>query len=87
MGGPDDPDNGLALCSLHHKLFDRGALGVDESYRVKVSDRFTGRTPAARTVYELHGVELKPRPGSVVPAKQHIAWHDREVYKGEPLAV
>src|SRR6478672_10825060 len=27
LGGPDDPDNGLALCSLHHKLFDRGALG------------------------------------------------------------
>ncbi len=27
FGGPDDLDNGLALCSLHHKLFDRGALG------------------------------------------------------------
>lgn len=28
LGGPDDLDNGFALCSLHHKLFDRGALGL-----------------------------------------------------------
>ena len=24
-GGPDTEDNGLALCTLHHKRFDRGA--------------------------------------------------------------
>jgi len=33
--GPDTLDNGLALCSLHHKLFDRGALGLDQDLRVK----------------------------------------------------
>jgi len=27
--GPDSLDNGLALCVLHHKLFDLGALGLD----------------------------------------------------------
>lgn len=27
FGGPDTLDNGLALCMLHHKLFDRGVLG------------------------------------------------------------
>src|SRR5262249_20965026 len=27
--GPDDLDNGLALCVLHHKLFDLGVLGLD----------------------------------------------------------
>ncbi|MFC5954746.1 phosphorothioated DNA-binding restriction endonuclease [Streptomyces pratens] len=26
--GPDHVDNGLCLCSLHHKLFDKGVLGV-----------------------------------------------------------
>jgi hypothetical protein len=31
--GPDTPDNGLALCSLHHKLFDLGALGLDQRLR------------------------------------------------------
>ena len=28
-GGPDLPQNGLALCSVHHKLFDLGAYTVD----------------------------------------------------------
>src|SRR5262249_28624644 len=27
-GGPDVVTNGLALCSLHHKAFDLGAIGV-----------------------------------------------------------
>jgi len=28
-GGPDVLQNGLALCTLHHKLFDRGAFTLD----------------------------------------------------------
>ncbi len=40
LDGPDDLDNGLALCSLHHKLFDRGMLGLDDDVAVVVSKRF-----------------------------------------------
>jgi HNH endonuclease len=29
FGGPDSLDNGLALCSLHHKLFDVGVHNLD----------------------------------------------------------
>ncbi|HEY0698135.1 MAG TPA: HNH endonuclease [Micromonospora sp.] len=84
--GPDSPDNGLALCVLHHKLFDRGVLGLDDSLRVRVSEAFTARTPAGRTVYDLHGRPLRPRPGTVPPAERHVEWHRREVFKGVPLA-
>ncbi|MFI1092037.1 phosphorothioated DNA-binding restriction endonuclease [Streptomyces sp. NPDC020917] len=31
FGGPDEVDNGLCLCSLHHKLFDKGVLGLGEA--------------------------------------------------------
>ena len=85
--GPDEADNGLALCSLHHKLFDRGALGIDDQLRVKVSAAFSARTDRGRAVYELHERALRPRPGTVTPAERHVAWHDREVFKGEPLTV
>ncbi|KXK62204.1 restriction endonuclease [Micromonospora rosaria] len=84
--GPDSLDNGLALCVLHHKLFDFGALGLDAEMRVEVSAAFTARTPAGRTVYDLHGRALRPRPGTPIPAAEHVAWHRREVFKGEPLA-
>ena len=84
--GPDDLDNGLALCVLHHKLFDMGVLGLDPDLRVQVSAVFSARTTAGRTVYELHGRPLNPRPGTVIPAAEHVAWHTREVFKGQPLA-
>ncbi len=83
--GPDVADNGLALCSLHHKLFDRGALGLDGQMRVKVASVYGARTDQGRAVYDLHERELRPRPGTALPAERHVAWRDREVFKGEPL--
>lgn len=84
--GPDDLDNGLALCALHHKLFDLGALGLDLKLRVLVSAVFTARTSAGRAVYDLHERLLTPRPGAITPSADHITWHTREVFKGKPLA-
>jgi putative restriction endonuclease len=83
--GPDDLDNGLALCALHHKLFDLGALGMDLSLRVLVSAVFNARTSAGRAVYEPHGRLLTPRPGGTTPSADHITWHTREVFKGSHL--
>lgn len=84
FGGPDDPDNGLALCSLHHKLFDRGALGLVQD-RIVVSNHFTANTEAGRRTYDLHGVQLRPRPGVSIPAESHIEWHTTQVFKGHAL--
>ena len=36
--GPDIEVNGLALCSLHHKLFDRGAFTLSQQLEILVSD-------------------------------------------------
>jgi hypothetical protein len=36
-GGPCEISNGLALCAIHHKAFDKGSIGLDESMRVQVS--------------------------------------------------
>lgn len=84
--GPDDLDNGLALCSLHHKLLDRGAIGLQDPGTVIVSAAFSAVGAVGRAVYELHGRELRPRPGTVLPALEYVHWHRREVFKGNPLA-
>lgn len=81
LGGPDDLDNGLALCSLHHKLFDRGALGLSPDLTVVVSPGFTARTEASKRIYDLHGRELRPRPGSATPAEHHRVWHEEQVFR------
>lgn len=84
--GPDELDNGLALCALHHKLFDRGVLGLSTSYRVQVSTDYTARTDVGRMVYELADRELRPRAGTPVPNIAHLDWHTRQVFKGLSLS-
>ncbi len=87
FGGPDSLDNGLALCSLHHKLLDRGAIGFSDPGTIFVSDAFSAVGDVGRSVYSLHGRELRPRPGTALPAAVHVLWHRQEVFKGNPLAV
>lgn len=86
FGGPDSPDNGLALCSLHHKLLDRGVLGLADSETVVVSDAYATVSEAGRLVYDLHGRRLRPRPGTALPAMEHVGWHRDQVFKGVALA-
>ncbi|MDP9462035.1 MAG: HNH endonuclease, partial [Actinomycetota bacterium] len=86
LGGPDDLDNGLALCSLHHKLFDRGMLGLDDDFAVVVSQRFSARTAQGRALYDLHGRRLQPRRGTPLPAERHVMWHREQVFQGTALA-
>lgn len=86
LDGPDEIENGLCLCSLHHKLFDKGVLGLDDGHRVLVSQRFVGHSPAAREhVIALAGRPLiGPQPGTPPVAAIHRDWHARQVFQGEP---
>lgn len=80
--GPDEPSNGLALCALHHALFDLGALGLTPDLRIRVSPRYTARSRAGRAVGELDGAPLaRPRPGRPPLDPASVEWHDRQVFK------
>ncbi|MFE3644583.1 phosphorothioated DNA-binding restriction endonuclease [Streptomyces sp. NPDC059169] len=89
FGGPDDVDNGLCLCSLHHKLFDKGVLGIGDGHRILVSQRFVGRSPAAREhVVALAGRPIiGPQPGVRPVAAAHRSWHIGQVFHGSPRPV
>ncbi|WP_316519964.1 phosphorothioated DNA-binding restriction endonuclease [Kitasatospora brasiliensis] len=84
--GPDEVDNGLCLCSLHHKLFDKGVLGLGEGHRILVSRRFVGRSEASRRhVLALSGrTVIGPQAGVAPVAERHREWHARQVFHGEP---
>ncbi|WP_200258123.1 phosphorothioated DNA-binding restriction endonuclease [Streptomyces sp. HSG2] len=86
LGGPDEVDNGLCLCAMHHKLFDKGVLGIGESHRVLVSRDFVGRGAAARDhVIALAGRPvIGPQPGTPSVASRHRSWHTRQVFQGQP---
>jgi putative restriction endonuclease len=81
--GPDTVDNGLCLCSFHHKLLDRGVLGIADDHAVSVSAHFVGRGRAAEElVLRLVGQPLlQPQPGQPGPADGHLGWHEQQVFR------
>src|SRR5262249_28442625 len=42
--GPDEIGNGLALCAIHHKALDRGAIGISNDLRVLISAEIHGQS-------------------------------------------
>lgn len=82
-GGPDKEYNGIALCSLHHKLFDRGAFTVDKDMVIKVSEKAHGTGGFDEWLLKFHGKLLKsPQRPTCYPKPQFTEWHIREVFKG-----
>jgi putative restriction endonuclease len=81
--GPDEVSNAVALCSLHHKLLDRGAIGFTIDLTVAVSSHFIGRSDTAEDlVLSLVGRGLQPpQAGEARPHVDHIGWHTREVFR------
>jgi len=80
-GGPDEVPNGLALCSLHHKLFDLGVLTVDPKYEILVSDHVVGEW-GRRLQDSLHGKPIAlPRRDTDFPAEKYLTWHKRNIFK------
>ena len=79
--GPDAESNGLALCTLHHRLFDRGAFTVDAERRLLVSSHVVGDT-LDESLMRFHLEPIhNPREPVHAPAPEHLAWHQREVFR------
>jgi len=87
QGGPDELENGMALCELHHALFDLGVLGISLTHRILVTDGFVGKSEASkRLVYDLHDTELRePAPNKPMPSLDFIGWHQTEVFRQDVL--
>ena len=83
QGGPDELENGMALCEIHHALFDLGVLGISRQHRIMVSSEFIGKSDASkRLVYDLHDQELRdPAPNRPLPSVDFLVWHKEQVFR------
>ena len=70
--GPDTEENGLALCSLHHKLFDRGAFALSKQLEIRVSKDAHGSVGFEEWLLRFHGKKLTFLKGSLIVQKQSI---------------
>jgi putative restriction endonuclease len=82
-GGEHRLDNGLLLRSDIHTLFDRGYLGVDPMYRLRVSPRLREDFGNGDQFYAKEGqlIELPERRADR-PERQFLEWHLDEVFHG-----
>lgn len=82
-GGPDHEANGLALCSLHHKLLDRGVLTLTAAAQIIVSEQAVGTAGFDDWVLGFHGKALQaPIREEFRPEAEFATWHTREVFQG-----
>lgn len=83
-GGPDVEVNGLALCSLHHRLFDRGAFTLSKKLEIRVSDDVHGTAGFHEWLMRFHGEKLRfPQRQTYYPCENFTRWHVKEVFQGE----
>jgi putative restriction endonuclease len=82
-GGPDIEANGLALCSLHHKLLDRGVFTLTANGQLVVSEQAVGSAGFHDWVLGFHGKALNfPVRDELRPKPEFARWHAREVSQG-----
>lgn len=82
-GGPDSEDNGIALCALHHKLFDRGVFTITEDRQMLVAEEANGTQGLEDWLMKFHGKQVRsPIRPAYRPKVSFMEWHRREVFRG-----
>lgn len=65
-GGEPIVPNGLSLCTIHHRAFDRHLLGVSPQFEVRIHSRLLERTDGPML---LHGLQAMHGTALQLPAK------------------
>ena len=82
--GPDAVHNGVALCNLHHKLYDLGAFLIGADSRILVSEQVHGTTRFEEVLLRHYGAEAaQPVRSEHRPLPAFVDWHFKEVFKRE----
>lgn len=78
-----DPRNGLSLCAIHDRAFDRGLIAVDDSFRVLVSDKVRIKTSIRLHLVALLEIEGKRilLPKRFSPDPIALAYHRKEIFR------
>ncbi|RKU07824.1 hypothetical protein C6503_24175 [Candidatus Poribacteria bacterium] len=85
--GPDIPRNGMALCALHHKLFDRGVFTLSDQLAIKVSEQVDPASPGFEEwLGRFKGRDIYFPSEPYLPDAAYVQWYTKQVFKGESAA-
>ncbi|KZZ35387.1 MULTISPECIES: phosphorothioated DNA-binding restriction endonuclease [unclassified Oleiphilus] len=81
-GGPCAETNALALCSLHHKLFDRGAFTINREFQLIISEWAHGTNGFNELLHNFSNRKISsPRKIEYQPSIEYLDWHFSEVFR------
>ena len=76
------PTNGIALCPNLHRAFDKGAISIDDNYRVAVSMTFVENESSTHSLKALAGTQIQlPNDERYLPDSEAFAWHWKHTFK------
>lgn len=68
-----DPQNGILLCAVHHKLFDRGIIKINEHYELYCQDEVVVTEYDQLMLIPFHQKKLSlPHENEYLPNKEYI---------------
>lgn len=81
--GPDIEANGLALCALHHQVFDLGAFTIlPDTYSMVFSQHAVSGEASRKMLLGFHGAGIiLPQSKDYYPRTEFLHWHEKEVFK------
>lgn len=83
VGGNDQVCNGIAMTTLHRKLFHLGLFDLDENFTVRVSREAVDNQTANISLRNLNGKQIAlPKDPSLRPSPKALNWHSRWVFRG-----
>lgn len=81
-GGQHRVDNGILLRSDVHTLFDRGYIGVDTDFRLRVSPRIRSEFGNGDEFYSMEGqIVTLPTVMESRPSPDYLSWHLKKVFR------
>lgn len=76
-----DPENGLCLCAIHDRAFDRGLIGVSEDLRVLVYRKIMiSKQQFVRAALVSFSNEPLRIPTRFPPRQEFLLWHRQNVF-------
>ena len=76
-----NPENGLALCVLFDKAFDRGLMTIDEQFKVvyskRIKDSANDFVKSSLLIYEGRKITL---PSRFCPRQEFFKWHRENLF-------
>ena len=78
-----NPENGLALCVLFDRAFDRGLMTIDKEYKVVYSTRIKNSTnDFVRTSFLGYEGQKIKLPNRFCPRQEFLQWHRDNLFMG-----